>query len=219
MDDDINIFARTLYGEAEADDVDDAEAIAAVVMNRVRWKNWPKTAGEVCLQPFQFSCWNPGDPNRARILAADVKSPWFTTCRAIAVRALSGQLEDKTNGATHYYASYIPTPRWARGKTPSYVNTYGRYQHLFFNDIDTPPPTSAREALDQGRPLSESRTIKGAQVAGASTIAVALSEAATGIQPLVPYLDSLKWVFIALMLVGIGITVYARLSDRERGLR
>ena len=37
--------------------------------------------------------------------------------------------------------------------------------------------------------------------------------------PLVPYLDTLRWVFIAVALVGIAVTVYARLDDWKRGQR
>jgi spore germination cell wall hydrolase CwlJ-like protein len=37
-------------------------------MNRVHSPRFPATAGAVCLQPRQFSCWNHNDPNRARIV-------------------------------------------------------------------------------------------------------------------------------------------------------
>ena len=52
-------------GEAEAKDIDDAQAIAHVIVNRMRLPNWPDSAAEVCLQPWQFSCWNKNDPNFA----------------------------------------------------------------------------------------------------------------------------------------------------------
>jgi len=41
----------------------------------------------------------------------------------------------------------------------------------------------------------------------------------TAILPLVPYLDTLRWVFIAVALGGIAVTIYARLDDWRRGLR
>ena len=31
--------------------------------------------------------------------------------------------------------------------------------------------------------------------------------------PLVPYLDSLRWVFIAAALAGIAVAIYARIDD------
>ena len=46
-----------------------------------------------------------------------------------------------------------------------------------------------------------------------------LSDAQSAIQPLIPYLDTLRWAFIALALAGIGLTVWARLDDWNRGRR
>lgn len=223
---DLDILARTLYGEAEAYDVDDAEAIAAVVMNRIRWRNWPNTAAQVCLQPWQFSCWNQNDPNRVRILAVTEDDAWFRTCIGIAKRALDGTLHDKTNGATHYYASYLDdkglTPKWARGKTPSYTNTSGKYIHYFFNDIDTPPPASAKEALDQERPITETRTVRGAVATGVGGGIVALE----GLMPLVDRgMDQVNTGNIIQIAVGVAIIAfagwifYARLDDRRQGSR
>ena len=37
--------------------------------------------------------------------------------------------------------------------------------------------------------------------------------------PLVPHLDSLRWIFIALALAGIAVAVWARLDDWNKGLR
>jgi hypothetical protein len=39
------------------------------------------------------------------------------------------------------------------------------------------------------------------------------------ILPLVPYLDALRWLFIAMALTGIAIRIYARLDDWQRGRR
>ena len=57
---------------------------------------------------------------------------------------------------------------------------------------------------------------------GAAGVGVAqdiLAEAQGTILPLVPYLDTLRWVFIAVALVGIAVTIYARLDDWKRGQR
>lgn len=224
--DDLDILARTLYGEAEANDIDDAEAIASVVMNRIRWPNWPNSIVEVCLQPWQFSCWNQNDPNRARILSVTRSDPWFRTCISVAERAIAGTLPDRTNGATHYYASYLDakglTPKWARNKVPSYTNTYGRYTHYFFNDIDTPPPQSAKEALDQESPLKETPAAKGA-------VATGVGGGVMAIDGLVPILDrgvdQVSTGNIVQIVVGIAIIAFAawifydRLNDRRQGLR
>jgi zinc D-Ala-D-Ala carboxypeptidase len=84
--------------------------------------------------------------------------------------------------------------------------------------IETP---LAREAL------AESRTLKGTGAAGVATVGAAgvevaqevLAEAQGTILPLVPYLDTLRWLFIALALGGIAVAVWARVDDWKKGLR
>ena len=69
--------------------------------------------------------------------------------------------------------------------------------------------------------------MKGSGAAGIATVGAAgielardaLSDAQSAIQPLIPYLDMLRWAFIALALAGIGTTVWARLDDWNRGRR
>ena len=34
-----------------------------------------------------------------------------------------------------------------------------------------------------------------------------------------PYLDTLRWVFIAVALIGIVVAIHARIDDWKRGLR
>ena len=75
--------------------------------------------------------------------------------------------------------------------------------------------------------LAESRTMKGSGAAGVATLGAAgvevaqnvLVETQSAILPLVPYLDSLRWVFIAVAFAGIAVTIYARLDDWNRGRR
>ena len=67
--DELEIFAKTLYGEARGESLAGIEAVANVILNRHKmalhqhhtW--WGKTIPEICLKPMQFSCWNPMDPN------------------------------------------------------------------------------------------------------------------------------------------------------------
>jgi len=65
----------------------------------------------------------------------------------------------------------------------------------------------------------------GVATLGAAGVEVAqniLAEAQGAILPLVPYLDTLRWVFIAVALValvGIAVAIYARLNDWKRGQR
>ena len=75
--------------------------------------------------------------------------------------------------------------------------------------------------------LSESRTLKGGGAAGVATVGAAgvevaqqvLTETQGAVLPLVPYLDTLRWVSIAVALGGIAVAIYARLDDWKRGRR
>ena len=84
-----------------------------------------------------------------------------------------------------------------------------------------PEAPPAREAL------ARSRTLKGTGAAGVATVGAAgvevaqevLAEAQDAILPLVPYLGTLRWLFIALALGGIAVAVWARLDDWKKGQR
>lgn len=84
--------------------------------------------------------------------------------------------------------------------------------------VENPP---VREAL------AESRTLRGTGAAGVGTVGAAgvevaqevLAEAQGVVLPLVPYLDSLRWLFIALALGGIAVAVWARVDDWQKGRR
>lgn len=128
----IDIWARTLYGEVRGEPWDGKVAVAWTIRNRVEKPGWwGRDIVGVCQKPWQFSCWNEKDPNRAQLLAVTVKHPVFRECLA-AVAAVAGDLApDPTKRSTHYYASYIPEPEWAKGKNPAIVIG----THRFFNDV------------------------------------------------------------------------------------
>lgn len=75
-------------------------------------------------------------------------------------------------------------------------------------------PQPAREVL------AVSRTMKRGGAAGVATLSAAgvevaqqmLAETQSSMLPLMSYFDTLRWVFIAVALVGIAVTIYARLG-------
>ncbi len=131
----VEVVAQTLWGEARGEGEAGMRAVASVIQNRRDRHYRRKTsASEVCLDPFQFSCWNSGDANRRR-LDQIVRSPDdnFRLALRIASELVGGGLADSVARATHYFASSIRTrPSWARGKTP--CKRIGG--HEFYNDID-----------------------------------------------------------------------------------
>ena len=57
---------------------------------------------------------------------------------------------------------------------------------------------------------------------GAAGVEVAqdiLAEAQGTVLPLVPHLDSLRWIFIALALAGMAVVILAWVDDWRKGMR
>lgn len=134
---------------------------------------------------------------------------------------LTNQNDDPTNRATHYCTPSVKSKTfWAKGKNPCH-QTNG---HVFFNDIDTPPPATAKEALDQQRPLTKSRTVRGSQMAGLAGGTAAAAGIAQELAPALPVLnwvrDNLTFALIAFGMVavaGAAYAIYARWDDRQKG--
>ena len=131
----IDVLARTMWGEARGEGNIGLEAVANVVLNRVAvakahggkyW--WGANIIQVCQKPYHFSCWNRSDPSFQKLQRVEETDLYFATCLRIARRAVIGQLKDHTGGATHYHADYV-SPYWAKGETPTI--TIGR--HIFYN--------------------------------------------------------------------------------------
>lgn len=118
-----DILARTLWGEARGEGDSGLEAVACVILNRVKiaqerggfW--WGNNIIQVCQKPYQFSCWNRSDPSYKKLQAVTDKDLYFATSLRIARRAIAGLLADTTLGATHYHANYV-SPYWAKNETP-----------------------------------------------------------------------------------------------------
>ena len=110
----IDVLARTLWGESRGEGRTGMEAVAAVVMNRVRHPRWwGNDIISVCQAPYQFSCWNLNDPNNVKMRTVSAAGhPEFVTALDVAQRASCGLLSDPTQGADSYYAIGSPVPGW-----------------------------------------------------------------------------------------------------------
>lgn len=130
----LDIFARTLYGEARGDVAKFGDkalyAIGHVILNRLEAKSWFGTSIKaVCLKPFQFSCWNKDDPNYPILMQTDIKNSVYALCETVAQDLLKqkNKRQDFTNGANHYHHR-LTAAYWSHKKTPTL--TFG--SHMFY---------------------------------------------------------------------------------------
>jgi len=132
---DIDILARTIYGEARGEYDHPQGGLAAliavgnVIMNRIqRGGRFGCSIAAVCLKPYQFSCWNHEDPNLQIVKAA--APPTHTTfklCLDVADPIAHNRWPDLTQGSNHYHASSC-SPSWA--SPDDFKIKIGR--HLFY---------------------------------------------------------------------------------------
>ncbi|MEK6638401.1 MAG: cell wall hydrolase [Pseudomonadota bacterium] len=123
----LTCLAQAISYEAGNETIAGQEAVAQVILNRLRHPAYPKTICGVVYQgserktgcQFTFTC--DGSLRRPR----SAQSMAFAT--AIAERVLSGGTSLIVGGATHYHANYV-LPYWA----PSLVKIANIGAHIFY---------------------------------------------------------------------------------------
>lgn len=122
LEEDKDILARTVYGEARGEysrrdgGLASLIAVANVILNRFQYKRrFGRSIRDVCQKPFQFSCWNANDPNRLLLEKVSQDDPIFQICCDVAENTIRGKWPDLTRGSDHYHADYV-SPSWAYGQ-------------------------------------------------------------------------------------------------------
>lgn len=112
---DRELLARTLMAEAGAEGYDGILAAGAVINNRLNHKSWGNTLRDVIMAPGQFSAWNSvtGYAGGQGGLNMDKIRPTQEVYQATDA-LLSGQYNDPTGGATHYYNPARADPAWGQ---------------------------------------------------------------------------------------------------------
>ena len=123
----LTCLSQAIYYEAAREPRVGQEAIAQVVLNRLRHPAYPKSICGVVYQgaarptgcQFTFTC----DGSLARPPVASI----WTEAQAIARRALGGFVLKDVGSATHYHAEYV-APYWA----PTLVKMKQIGAHIFY---------------------------------------------------------------------------------------
>lgn len=108
----LRCLTQGVYYEAALESTEGQEAVAQVILNRVRDPNYPNTVCGVVFEgaerntgcQFSFTC-------DGALAQAPVGWAW-NRARVVAERALSGYVATKVGTATHYHADYVH-PWWA----------------------------------------------------------------------------------------------------------
>ena len=117
------IVAITILAEARGEGEAGMYAVGACIAQRAFERK--KTPQEICLQKFQFSCWNGKKLSDLEHLLK-TKEAKYDIMVAKNVKQLS---RDFIGYANHYHATWMKKPPyWAKGKKP--VKIIG--QHAFY---------------------------------------------------------------------------------------
>jgi len=108
----LRCLTQGVYYEAALESTEGQEAVAQVILNRVRDPNYPNTVCGVVFEgaerttgcQFSFTC-------DGALAQAPVAWAW-NRARTVAERALAGHVADKVGTATHYHADYVH-PWWS----------------------------------------------------------------------------------------------------------
>ena len=133
----LECMSKNIYFEAAMESTAGKLAVAQVTMNRVNSRHYPNTVCKVITQGIHYS---NGFPVKDRCQFSwycdgkhdepPTRGSMWKESEAVAKYILTTpDLIDITDGATHYHADYISSPRWAnpRRKTVE-IDT-----HIFYN--------------------------------------------------------------------------------------
>jgi len=132
----LECMSKNIYFEAAMESTAGKLAVAQVTMNRVNSKQYPNT---VCKVVYQGRHYKSGLPVKDRcqfswycdgkLDVPHIGAMWRESSEIAVYVLATPDLIDITDGATHYHADYISSPKWAdpRRKTVE-IDT-----HIFYN--------------------------------------------------------------------------------------
>jgi len=105
------VLARTLYGEGRGEDNSELYKIGEVILNRRKDYHFPFSIKEVCLEKWQFSCWNSLykdilKNNHKVVRQVNINTNRFTEIKNIARDIITNSFPKKLPKDTLYY--FIP---------------------------------------------------------------------------------------------------------------
>lgn len=115
---DIHLMAQVVYAESNCEPFEGKVAVASVILNRLKYPEFPQSVEGVIKQKGAFSCVRNGYIN---------VSPDEDSYKAV-FQALKG--EDPTEKAVFFYNPKIATSQWMKNISKKNIRTIGN--HVFF---------------------------------------------------------------------------------------
>ena len=135
---DLDIGARTIFGEARGEPYEGMKAVAHVILNRCSSNTgqWVRdtTIKDTCQRKWQFSCWNDGDPTKDRVVSATYEENKLRECMKALLDAI-GERNDPTKGAHHYMTIARHKQGWPNSWGPEKEPDVVIGNHEFFVGI------------------------------------------------------------------------------------
>ena len=133
----LECMSKNIYFEAAMESTAGKLAVAQVTMNRVRSHHYPNTVCKVITQGKHYSSGFPVKDRCQFSWYCDGKlddppttgSMWKASQEIAKYVLTTPDLKDITDGATHYHADYISSPRWANPRR----RTVEIDTHIFYN--------------------------------------------------------------------------------------
>lgn len=152
---DRELLAKTLMAEAGGEGYDGMLAAGAVIHNRANTTGYGDSLRDVIMKPGQFSAWNSvtGYAGGEGGLDMDKITPNEHALKA-ADAILSGNFEDPTGGATHYYNPSVANPKWGQKRAGGDWKRIGN--HIFgFADAGRSGDNRSAPAKRQSEPATQ----------------------------------------------------------------
>ncbi len=171
----LRCLTQGIYYEAALEPTEGQEAVAQVILNRVRDPNYPNSVCGVVFEgaerttgcQFSFTC-------DGALAQAPVGWAW-NRARQVAERALAGHVSARVGTATHYHADYV-RPWWAptlNKLTQIGAHIFYRWKGVYGEPAAFRQPYAGREPLIDEARFSRPRV----QIVSASDAQLALDQA------------------------------------------
>ena len=171
------LLAMCLFGEARGEDDRTRRAVAQVALNRARHPHrvfgsrrdasLEDNLRRVILKPWQFSCFNPDDPNYAKLLRPlDYEEPAvWARCLECARQALAAadQPDTLTANSDHYFDESLQPPSWAKPAQQTARIGRLRFYRLYLPAVGRErSPAERKSSREAARPVQDGRTVEAA---------------------------------------------------------